>query len=443
MTSSTGSISLSGLLGGTAGSIDTTTLISQLMAAAAVPQNQLEDQLTTLQQQLMTYQTVNTKTTALQSAAQNIADPTTWQATKATSSSANIVATASSTASPGDTTFSVTQLAKAQITTTMAAADGTVVSNPSAGISIYGADGTEHDISLTSGSATDVATAINAANVGVRASVVTTSDGTQLLQMQSTSTGAANAFTTSDFDNPTNDIVTAQDAQITVGDDPATQYTVSSSSNTFSNFIPGVTFSANALVSDATISVAQDESGISSQVNSMVTAANSLLSEISGDTAQGAVLQGKGDVRNLFSALLSSVSAGTANGGSLSDYGITITSAGAMTFDATKFASAYAADPTGTQSVLTDFANTLNSITTDAVDPSSGTITSSINTLTSQSTNLNTEISNWTDRLNTEKDSLTAKFTAMETALAKLQSQQTYLTQMFDKMNGSSSSSSS
>ena len=39
---------VSGLLGGTAGQIDTTSLISNLMVAQAVPQNQLKDQLTTV-----------------------------------------------------------------------------------------------------------------------------------------------------------------------------------------------------------------------------------------------------------------------------------------------------------------------------------------------------------------------------------------------------------
>ena len=43
------SFNVSGLLGGTAGQIDTTTLISQLMQAQAIPQTQLQTQLTTLQ----------------------------------------------------------------------------------------------------------------------------------------------------------------------------------------------------------------------------------------------------------------------------------------------------------------------------------------------------------------------------------------------------------
>ena len=75
-----GSISLSGLLGGTAGSIDTTALISSLMQAASIPQTQLKDQLTTQQGLMMAYQAINTKLTAMQTAAQAMTDPTAWTA---------------------------------------------------------------------------------------------------------------------------------------------------------------------------------------------------------------------------------------------------------------------------------------------------------------------------------------------------------------------------
>src|SRR5690349_9793353 len=179
-----GSISVSGLLGGTAGQIDTTSLISQLMAAQAVPQNQLKDQLATVTNQLSAYQGINSKMTAVHTAAQALTDVTAWNATTATSTSSAVVATSSATASVGSTTFSVTKLARAQVTTIAADSTGTVVSVPSAGIRVTDASGSVHNIALTSGTATDVAAAINAANIGVRASAVQTSQGI-LLQVSS------------------------------------------------------------------------------------------------------------------------------------------------------------------------------------------------------------------------------------------------------------------
>jgi flagellar hook-associated protein 2 len=439
----TGSISLSGLLGGTAGQIDTTSLVTQLMTAAALPQTQLQDQLSTVASQLSAYQAINTKLTAVQTAAQALTDPTAWQATTATSSSSAVVATSSTDATPGSTTFSVTQLARSQVTTVSADSNGTVVSVPSGGITITDSTGTAHNISLNSGSAADVASAINAANIGVRASVVTTNTGV-ILQVSSSKSGTANSFTVGGTDSTPKNVVAAQDAQASVGDPSIGGYTVSSSSNTFTNLIPGVTFSANALANDVTLTVGSDATSISNKVQALVDAANAAMTEISSDTAQGAVLQSQYSARSLISSLESAVSSGIASGGSLADYGVDLNSTGQFAFDATKFASAYAADPSGTQAAVSgSFATSMNNSTTAAVAPITGTITSAISSAATQSSNLNTEINDWTTKLATTKDNLTAKYAAMETALGKLQSQQTYLTSMFNSLNSSSNSNSS
>ncbi|SHG26676.1 flagellar hook-associated protein 2 [Jatrophihabitans endophyticus] len=441
MTSSTGSISVSGLLGGTAGKIDVTSLISSLMTAAAVPQSQLKDQLSDLTTELTAYRSVNTKLTALQTAAQKLTTGTTWQSTAATSSNTSVVATSTTDAAVGSTTFDVTKLAAAQVSTIAAASDGTVVTDPTAGITITGADGKDHAISLTSGSAASVAAAINSANVGVRASVVNTDGGT-VLQLASSKTGAANGFTTSGFDSSAKSVVDAADAQIKVGG--SNGYTVSSSSNTFTGVITGVTFSVSSVASNVNVTVTRDASTISSAVKSLVDAANAAHTELDSDTAQGAVLQGRYDVRSIMSDLGSSVSRGTTTGASLKTYGIDIGQDGSFSFDATAFAAAYAADPTGTQTAVGNaFAKRLDTTSTAAVDSKVGSITQAMAGLTTTGTRLTSEISDWTSRLADIQSAMTAKYTTMQTALARLESQQTYLTSMFDSISGSSSSSSS
>ncbi len=441
----TGSISLSGLLGGTAGQIDTTTLISQLMAAQSVPQNQLKDQLNTVTSRLSAYQAINSKMTALQTAAQALTDPTStaWQATTATTSSSAVVATSSATASAGTTTFSITQLAQAQVTTVAADSSGTVVSVPSAGIRITDASGNVHNVALTSGSAADVAAAINAAGLGVRASAIQTSQGI-VLQVSSNKTGAANSFSIDGTDTAPTTLSAAQDAQVSVGNPAAGGYTVNSSTNTFTSLIPGVTFSANALANNVTLTVTSDEQAISNKVQALVSAAQDAASTVASATAQGAVLQGRGDVNLIGASIGDSVSHGTSTGASLKTYGIDLDSSGNLTFDATAFAAAYAADPAGTQSAIANsFAASLNTTATAAVDPTSGSVTAAINSATTQTTSLNSEIADWTTRLATIQTNLQTKYSAMETALAQLQSQQTYLNSMFASLNSSSSSSSS
>lgn len=438
-----GSISVSGLLGGTAGQIDTTSLISQLMAAQAVPQNQLKDQLTTNANQLGAYQSINTKLAAVQSAARALTDATAWNATTATSSSSAVVATSSATASAGSTTFTVAALARAQVSTVAADSAGVVVSVPSAGIRLTDSSGTVHNIALTSGSATDVAAAINAADVGVRASVIQTSQGV-LLQVSSIKTGAVNGFTLAGTDATPTTLSAAQDAKVAVGNPSAGGYSVTSANNTFTSLIPGVTFSVNALATDVTIGVTSDEQAISGKVAALVGAASAAAGTVAAVTARGAVLQAHGDVTALVTALSGAVSRGTSGGASLKTYGIDLDSTGKMTFDAAAFAAAYAADPTGTRTAIANsFATALNTTATAAIDPTVGTITASINAGNARSTSLTKQIDDWTTRLATIQTNLQAKYAAMETALGRLQSQQTYLTSMFNTMNSSSGSSSS
>lgn len=436
------SFNVSGLLGGTAGQIDTTTLISELMQAQAIPQTQLQTQLTALQSKQSAYQQINSDVTALQSAAQALTDPSGWTATNAVSSSTNVAASTTSSAAAGTTSFSVTQLAQAQVSTVATDSNGNVVADPTSGINVT-VGTTTTNVALTSGSASDVASAINAANLGVRASVVATDSG-NVLQLSSAQTGTANAFSVTGFESNVQNLVLAQNAQVTVGDPSAGGYTVSSSSNTFTNFIPGVIFSVAGLASNVSITVANDESAASNKAQTLVTAANAVMFDLSASLGQGDILEGDETLQSLSASILSAVSDGGPNGASLSTYGISINSKGLLSFDPTAFSNAYSADPTGTQTAVAgSFATALNNASTSAVAPTTGSLTQIIATNSSQESSLNTEITNWTTRLNLIQTSLQAKYTAMETALAKLQSTQTYLTSMFDSISGKSSSSSS
>jgi flagellar hook-associated protein 2 len=435
---------MSGLLGGTAGQIDVTTLISQLMQAAALPQTQLKDQLTAKTTQLTTYQTINTKLASLLAAGQKLTDNNTWAARSATSSSSSVVATSTAGAPLGTATFSVKSVAQAQVSIVTADPSGDVVSDPTQGITINGTN-----VALTSGSASDVAAAINQAGLGVTANVVNADGGQKILQLTSTKTGTAGAFTTGNGDG-TGDfeagalstIVDAQDAKVQVGSDTA-GYTVTNSTNSFTDVIPGVTFSVSAPADNVSITVDNDEQAVSDAVKALVTAANTATGEINTDTAQGAVFAANPSVSSIAQSILRAVSSGTSTGGSLSTYGISIDSNGVMSFDATAFASAYNADPAGTQTAINGFAASLDSTATDATSPTYGSITTAIQECTSTASRINDEIGTWDDRLATIKSQYTSKFTAMETALAKLQSQQTYLTSMFNSINKSSSDSSS
>jgi flagellar hook-associated protein 2 len=439
----TGSISVSGLLGGTAGQIDVTSLISSLMQAAAVPQTQLQDQKTTEQSILTALQAVNTRTTAMQSAAQALTDPTAWTATTVASSSSAVVANSDGTAPTGSITFDVVQTAQAQVSTVAADASGNVVSDPSAGITVTTGDGTAHFLALASGSASAVATAINNAGIGVRASVVTTDSGIKL-QLTSAKTGAGNGFTATGLDSPPQTVVSARDAQIKVGDPASGGYTVSSASNTFTGVFSGITFSVSGPASAVTLQIDSDGSSLATKVKALVDAANTVRSAISVSAGQGGVLQGSLDVSGIGTDIGSAVSLGGPNGESLKTYGIDMDKNGVLSFDQATFLAAWQSDPDGVKAAISGaFAGRLQTTAGDATAPITGTLSASIAATQATSQRLDDEISQWTDRLADIKDRLVLKYTAMETALSRLQSQQTWLSSVLNSINGNSSSSSS
>ena len=434
------SFNVSGLLGGAAGNIDTTALVSQLMQAAALPQTNLKNQLAVQQAIEGAYQSVSTKIAAMQTAAQALTDPTAWSATAASSSNPAVVATSTAGASVGTTTFDVLTLATAQLSTVAADANGVVVSAPANGITVTTADGVAHQVAISSGSAADVAAAINTAGLGIRAAAVA-ADGGTVLQLAGTSTGAVHAFAVSGLDSPTQTVVAAHDAQIGIGTPGAGGYTVSSSTNTFTGVIPGVTFSVSGPASGVTISVATDQSAISNKIKALVDAVNTTSSTIGTQIGKGAILQGSSDLQMLQQALSSAVSKGTVAGGSLKTYGIDIDKDGVLSFDATAFAAAYAADPSGTRAAISgSFATALDATANTAIDPTGGTVTQGVTSAKSAETSLNKQIDSWTARLADMQLTLQAKYTAMETALAKLQSQSTFLTSMLKNMASDSTS---
>ncbi|MDQ1736781.1 MAG: flagellar hook-associated protein 2 [Pseudonocardiales bacterium] len=431
------SFSISGLSSG----IDTASVISQLMTLAAAPQTALKSQLSSTQSQLSAYQAINTRMAAVKSAADSVALASTWAATTATSTDSSIVASGSATALAGtSTTFSVTQIARAQIST-VTLADASNAADAANGLDVTIGATTTH-LSLAGNSISDVASAVNSAGLGLRAAVINTTGGT-ILQFTATGTGAAGAFTVNGLTSTPQTLAAAQDASITVGDPLNGGYTVTSNTNTFANAIPGVTFSVSKPTTDSSIVVSSDSNSISAAVSALVSAANAALSTISAATAQGSILSGDNTVSSLTQKLLGVISSGAA-GKSFAAAGVGITSTGSVTFDAAAFASAYAQNPSSVQSMVqTSLAGAFSTVGSHATDAAVGTLSQLINSENAQITSLNKQITTWDNKLAVQKASLESRYAAMEAALSKLKSQSSYLTSVFNSLNASNSSSTS
>jgi flagellar hook-associated protein 2 len=341
-------VSISGAISG----IDTASLINQLMTVEAQSQNTIKTRQTAAQKAADAYTTLITslKSLATQSAA--LAKTSTWQGSSATSSSTSVTATTTGNA-VGTLTFDVTGVAAAH--TLVSAADSPAASTSSvvAGSSITVKDGagvvTKGTIDVGGGTLAEVVAGINASDLGLRAAAVQTAPGEYRLQVTSTTSGADSDFTLTGLTgfSSMNILTAGADAELTIGTDPLTQYTVTSSSNTFANLLPGLSLTVSKLETGVTVDAKLDGSAVATQISTMVDATNAALTSLAAATAYdfttktGAALYGDNGIRGLQQQILSSVSGAGAPG-------VQLTRDGKLTFDKAAFIKAFQADPTAT-----------------------------------------------------------------------------------------------
>jgi flagellar hook-associated protein 2 len=412
--------------------MSTSTMINQLMQIEASPQTRLKTKVSAAQSVVTSYQSVNTKLAALKTAADDLSRLSTWRSIKPTSSSTAVTATATpgvTSTQTGNLAFDVVKLAKAQITTARVDAEAPITSNDAFTITM--SDGSDPIVVELAGNRTaqGVADAINSADIGVKASLVKTSTGDSVLQLTGAKTGAANGFVIDGVDFTTKNAVEAQDAMLQVGGAEETGgYSVTSSTNTFTGLMPGVTLTATKEETGVTVDVATDASGIADKIKAMVDAANAVLSEVTKQTkvdttGKGATLTGDFMVRQISQTVLSAVSQGQAGIGSLSKLGVQLEKDGTLSFKAENFNSSYAADPAKFQAAGIAMGDTFQAVAKKQTDNLTAAITGRKNIIDS----MNDQIDNWDTRLEARRTALTKQYASLETALSNLRSQSSYL----------------
>jgi flagellar hook-associated protein 2 len=410
------------------------------MQVESIPKQKLQEKVSNNKLLQTSLQQVNTKLKSIFNAADALTKPETYTLTSAKSSSTGVAASAASGAATGQLTFDVTSLAKAHVVTASFANATTPAVDTAVGlsISINGAAPVAVAVDPTKNTPQGIAEAINAAGLDVKAAAVDTGSGT-ILQFTSTKTGTANQFTVGGLTSGPQIATQAADASLHVGGTNPGAYTVTSSTNTFSNMMSGVTMTVSKLESDVTVSINQDVNGIANKIQSMVDAANTALADISLKSATGstsAPLKGNALVRQTASSILSAVSAGqaTTDGAGNTSYqtfaaaGIQLDKTGKLTFNRDTFIAAYNKDPATTQSLVqTGVATNLKALADGACNETTGTITQILATGASYETQLNTEIEGWDRRLDLRQTALQKQFTGLEVALGKMKNQSSWL----------------
>lgn len=440
---------------GVGSNIDLQSMLTKLMAAESVPLTTIGTKISGINNKISVYGSIQSKLDALKSAAETLEFPSRLSAVAASSSNSKALGvTANSNAALGQYSVEVTQLATAQKDVSSAFATGTTFGDGSLSFSVAG-DASTHEISISDGdSLAQVSAKINAGNFGVTASIISATDGDHLI-LSSNKTGAGNTFsftrTGAAASSGTVQIETknatlsveAKNAEMTIDG-----LTVSSSTNTFSNAINGLTFTALDK-GQSTINVSTDSDKITSAVQSFVDAYNAVVSYIKTNssydatTKTGQALSGDSTARTILSTLNSTrtttpgaLSSATLK--SLTDLGVSIDSSGLMSLDKTKLTSAISASASDVNTAINAFGASFSDSVTNLLS-SSGTVTSRVNSL-------NTLLKRTTDsqetlalRIANIEKRYRAQFTAMDTLINSMTTTSGYLTQQFAAFTKSSS----
>lgn len=342
---------MTGVTGATSGilsSSEITSLIQQASAAYEAPITALQTAEKPITTEISALGSVQSSLSSLQSALSSLADVQSLSQ-RSVSSSAAVQATATNQAATGTYTLSSIHLATAE-TLVSSGFTSTSGSLGSGSVTFQVGSGSPITLNIASGedNLTDIATAINQADLGVTANVVFNGSDYSL-SLSGNATGSANSFTVSGsgglagltYDGSTQDLTEetkAENASFSFNG-----ISITSGSNTINGAIQGLTLTLAASGS-ATVSVSQNVQPLVQSAQSVMQALNSALSTIAqyssySQTSGAGPLLGDVGLQIVRTDLLNAISdsfGGPATNGtytSLGSVGFGITSGGQITLD--------------------------------------------------------------------------------------------------------------
>ena len=454
----------SGAAGGSV--INVSSLVSQLVAASEAPQQALiANQTQQVTTQISALGQLKGALSIFQSSLSALDSANAFQL-EATNSGAPGVftATAGNGAPTGTYNVAVTALAQAQ----------QLLSNPVTGSTIgtgtlqLSLGGTSFSVTVdaTNDTLDGLAAAINSAsgNPGIAATVLQGTDGAHLL-LSSSQTGAANTIQVAETDggnalaaltygtgntgNYTQEAA-AQDAAFSIS---GVNFT--SPSNTVSNAMSGVTLNLVGLsptsgtppvATPATLSITNDTTTIANNIQSFVSAYNSLQStlvQLGGyDSSSGTAGPMMGDAglegiqNQIRQALYSIVNTGSSTYNTLASIGITTNSDGSLSVNPGTLTTALNSNFSAVSQLFSGTSGVAASLNSDINQAlgTNGAITTEGNTLTAQENSLTQQSSRLQTQMAALSASLTQQYSALNSLLSSLQTTSSYLSQAFNTL---------
>lgn len=433
-------------------------IVSQLMEIERQPIDNLTTKKSFVNAQISAYGSLKSKVSDFQTAMSNLNSPEKFQVYQATSGSESVfTSSVSSGAVAGNYNIEVVNLAERDKIATKAYTDSnTVVGEGTLNISI-GADSFELTIDGTNNTLAGIRDAINNAtdNTGVSATIVTGDDGARLV-LSSEETGTDNALRISvtDSDGGNTDetglsalaynpeggvefraaISSAQNALVRIDG-----FNVSSSTNTITGAIDGITINA-ASIGSTTLSVTRDDEKILESVEAFATAFNALRTEINNQ--RSGQLEADSTLLSLERQVFDVLNAGSSIDGSSFSYlieaGVSIDKNGVMGVDSDRindimntdfesFTNLFASENGGFAAKLSNLAN--------GWLETNGLIDSREDGLKTQVEGIDDQILRMEDRLISVEARIRAQFTALDTLVSSLNNTSSFLTQQLASLN--------
>ena len=386
-TSSAGAAIISSI--GIGSGLNVTSIISQLMVVQNQPVTLLQNQEAANLTLVSSFGQLQSALSTFQTSMQNLNKASSYQSVNAGVTNTS-VATVSATpqAATGSYSLLVNKLAQSQTLVTAGQANstsaigtgtisfnfgsisgGTSVNGQYSGAAFTNAGAAPKTVTIDSSnnSLTGIASAINAANIGITASIL--NDGSSnpaRLSLSVTNPGVANSLQISVAGDPALSSLLSQDPQGTqnlteTSTAQNAQFSlngiaISSPTNTSTTTIPGVTLNLLTTNTTATtLAITKSTSGTTTAINAFVTAYNTIQSVISSATSynatskQSGALQGQNSVNSIMNqmqAILNAPVPGAPNAISmLAQVGVSFQSNGSMSLDNTKLTAALASNP--------------------------------------------------------------------------------------------------
>ena len=451
---STGTISSSGIGSG----LNVSQIVTALMDAEKGTLNSINKSITADSAQISAYGSISSQISSFQSAIRGLATPASIKATTATSSNTtSLTSVSNGTALVGEYKISGVVLATPQV----------IKSNPAVAYSSLstsiGSSGSLTILGTTITPSTytvaGIVEAINGANIsGINATITNIgTSGSPDYQIRIANSSGSPATITATGNLSTELPWLSTDA--TMGSVTINGVTVNRSTNTISDLVPGLTISLLG-TSDATITVAQDSSALSTKISDFVNAFNTLdkslkdISAYDATTKKGAALYGdpvitslRREIRRIITSTLSADETSSYN--RLSQVGVSFKSNGTLSLDGTTLNAAISANfnkvaklfsgtgVTTDAASLHGFAYQLNTMLTTAsgID---GLITNRKSNLQSDVRRLQAKANQEQLRLDALQKMYQKQYTVLDSTMSSLNSMSSYLTNQFNAMSNSS-----